>query len=190
MKQKPARSRRNRVGSPMVRLSRFVATAIPLLEGRRMHLDADLQQRQVHDEATPSREPVAQRTEPDAIISPFVTHWGRIFYYDLVTGEHDGKTSNPGETTDGGLRRPSEDCVAHHSHGKYTGIVARKTPSHDDRTPSSRSPIKAAAVLLGIYIATYLCVAGEVHILGSPEAAAAASMAASPARPVDGSRRM
>jgi hypothetical protein len=151
-----------------------------------MHLGADLQQRQVHDEATRSRERVAQRTEPDAISSPFVTHWSRIFYYDLVTGNHDGKTPNPGETTDGGLRQPSKDCVAHHSHGKYAKIVTRKHPSQDDRTPSSRSPIKAAAVLLGIYIAMYLCVAGLFHILGSPETAAAASMAASPAQPVDG----
>ena len=89
-----------------------------------------------------------------------------------------------------GLRQPFKDCVAHHSHGKYTEIVARKGPNYDDRTPSSRSPIKAAAVLLGIYIAMYLCVAGLLHILGSPEIAAAASMAASPAQPVDGSRRM
>ena len=155
-----------------------------------MKLDAHRQQRQVHDEATRSREPVTQRTEPDAIISPFVTHWSRIFYYDLGTGDHDGSTPNPGETTDGGLRQPSKDCVTHHLHGKYTGIVARKKPSHFDRTPSSRSRIKAAAVLLGIYIAVCLCVAGEVHILGSPEAAAAASIAASPAQPVDESRRM
>ena len=84
----------------------------------------------------------------------------------------------------------STSTLAHHSHGKYTKIVARKQPSHYDRTPSSRSPIKAAAVLLGIYIAMYLCVAGLLHILGSPEIAAAASMAASPAQPVDGSRRM
>jgi hypothetical protein len=155
-----------------------------------MHLDAALQQRQVHDEATRSREPVAQRTEPDATITPFVTRWSRIFYYDLVTGDHDGSAPNPGETTDGGLRQPSKVCVAHHSHGVYTGIVARKNPSHDDRTPSSRSPIKAAAVLLGIYIAMYLCVAGLLHILGSPETAAAASMAPSLAQPVDGSGRM
>ena len=155
-----------------------------------MHLDADLEQRQVHDEATRSRDPVAQRTEPDAIISPFVTHWSRISYYGLVTGDHDGKTPNPDETTDGGLRQPSMDCVAHHSHGKYMGIVARKKASRYDRTPSSRSPIKVAAVLLGICIAMYLCVAGLLHILGSPEIAAAASMASSPAQPVDGSRRM
>jgi hypothetical protein len=155
-----------------------------------MHLDADLQPRQVHDEATRSSEPDAQRTEPDAIISPLVTHWSRISYYDLFTGDHDGSTPNPGETTDGGLRQPHKDCVAHHSHGKYMGIVVRKQPSHSDPTPSSKSPIKVAAVLLGIYVAMYLCVAGLIHILGSPELAAAASMAASPAQPVDGSRRM
>jgi hypothetical protein len=124
------------------------------------------------------------------MISPFVTHWSRIFYQDLFTGGHDGSTPNPGEATDSRLRRPSRDFVAHRSRGEYTGIVARKNPSQDDRTPSSRSPLKAAAVLLGIYIAMYLCTAGLLHILGSPEIAAAASMAASPAQPIDGSRRM
>ena len=155
-----------------------------------MSLDAQLQQRQVRDEATRSRGPVAQRPEPDAIISPLVTHWSRIFYYDLFTGDHDASTPNPGETTDDGLPQPSKDCVAHRSHGKYTEIVARRGPNYDDRTPSSRSPIKAAAVLLGIYIAMYLGVAGLLHILSSPQTADAASMAASPAHPVDGSRRM
>ena len=154
-----------------------------------MHLDADLQRRQVYDEATRSRGPVAQRTEPDAIISLLVTHWSRIFYCDLVTGDHDGSTPNPGETTGGGLRQPSKDCAAHHSRGKHTELVARKDPNHDDPTPSSKAPIKAAAVLIGIYIAMYLCVAGLLHILDSPRTAAAASMAASPAQPVDGSRR-
>ena len=100
------------------------------------------------------------------------------------------RTSNPGATTDGGLRQPSKDCVAQHSHGKYTGIVVQKNPSHYDRTPSSRSPIKVAAVLLGIYIVMYLCVAGLLHILGLPEISAAASMTASPGQPVVGSRRM
>ena len=47
-----------------------------------------------------------------------------------------------------------------------------KTRDAGSRLP--RSPIAAAAVSLGIYVAMYLAVAGVVHILASPEPAAAA----------------
>ena len=50
--------------------------------------------------------------------------------------------------------------------------MATKDINHDADSHRARSPIKAAAVLLGIYIATYLAIAAEVHFLASPDAAA------------------
>ena len=50
--------------------------------------------------------------------------------------------------------------------------MATKDINHDADSHRARFPIKAAAVLLGIYIATYLAVAAEVHFLASPDAAA------------------
>ena len=50
--------------------------------------------------------------------------------------------------------------------------MATKDINHDADSHRARSPIKAAAVLLGIYIATYLAVAAEVHFLAPPDASA------------------
>ena len=50
--------------------------------------------------------------------------------------------------------------------------MATKDINHDADSHGARFPIKAAAVLLGICIATYLAVAAEVHFLASPDAAA------------------
>jgi hypothetical protein len=49
--------------------------------------------------------------------------------------------------------------------------VATKHINHDAGSHRTRYPIKAAAVLLGIYIATYLVVAAEIHFLASPDTA-------------------
>jgi hypothetical protein len=51
-------------------------------------------------------------------------------------------------------------------------FVATKDINHDADSHRARFPIKAAAVLLGIGIATYLAVVAEVRFLASPEAAA------------------
>jgi len=51
--------------------------------------------------------------------------------------------------------------------------VATSDPSHDAGSAFIGSPIRAAAILLGIYIAMYLAVAGVVHVLAWPDAAAA-----------------
>jgi hypothetical protein len=50
--------------------------------------------------------------------------------------------------------------------------VATKDINHDADSHRARFPIKAVVALLGIYIATYLAVAAEVHFLASPDAAA------------------
>jgi hypothetical protein len=50
--------------------------------------------------------------------------------------------------------------------------VTTKDINHDPDSHRARSPIKTAAALLGIYIATYLAVAAEIHFLAPPDAAA------------------
>ena len=51
--------------------------------------------------------------------------------------------------------------------------MAAKDSSHDAASSRTRTPIRVAAVLLGIYIAMYLAVAGIIHALTSPDAAVA-----------------
>jgi hypothetical protein len=74
--------------------------------------------------------------------------------------------------------------------------VAAKDSSHDAASSRARTPIRAAAVLLGIYIAMYLAVAGIIHVLTSPDAAVActgrldAPSAAGPHRPPRGRGRI
>lgn len=51
--------------------------------------------------------------------------------------------------------------------------MATTDPSHDAGSHRIRSPITAAAILLGIYIAMYLVVGGVVHVLASLDATAA-----------------
>jgi hypothetical protein len=52
-------------------------------------------------------------------------------------------------------------------------FVATSDPSHDVGSAFIGSPIRAAVILLGIYtIATYLAVAGVIHVLAWPDAAA------------------
>jgi hypothetical protein len=52
-------------------------------------------------------------------------------------------------------------------------FVATKDTRHDGGSHRIRSPIAGAAVVLGIYIAMYLAVAGVVHVLALLDAAAA-----------------
>ena len=56
---------------------------------------------------------------------------------------------------------PTESCVTTNNTGDDAGI------------PRIKSPIAAGMVLLGIYIAMYLAVAGVIHVLTSPDAATA-----------------
>jgi len=56
--------------------------------------------------------------------------------------------------------------------GKY---VTTGVPREDTGIVGARSPMAAGLTLLGIYVAMYLIVAGLVHVLTSPDAAAIAS---------------
>ena len=50
--------------------------------------------------------------------------------------------------------------------------MTTKDINHDADSHRARSPIKTAVALLGIYIATYLAVAAEIHFLAPPDAGA------------------
>lgn len=141
-----------------------------------MNPEAEARRRQSGDADARSRgRPVVLHIGPDGIISPFVTHWSRILYYDLYTGDAGGGAQGSGAVNNGGSRQAAPE-----SHGNNTEeLVARKDPDHDDWIPRFRTPIEAAAILLGIYIAIYLTVAGLVHALGSPDTAAATAAGAS-----------
>lgn len=49
-----------------------------------------------------------------------------------------------------------------------------RDPGHDVGNERLRSPIAAAAILLGIYVAMHLAVGGVIHVLTPPDAVAAA----------------
>jgi hypothetical protein len=53
-------------------------------------------------------------------------------------------------------------------------FVAKENPDVEDRFPPMWSPVTAAAILLGIYIAMYLAVAGLVRLASPPDAYAQA----------------
>lgn len=60
-------------------------------------------------------------------------------------------------------------------------FVAIKEPSPEAGFASGRFPIRSAAVLVGIYLATYLSVGVIAHVLSSPNAPAAIPQASSAA---------
>jgi len=78
------------------------------------------------------------------------THWTRIFYCDLYAPQAEALT-----------RQERKEIVMASRH------------SHDTDRPIGGSPLGAAMVLLGIYLAMYVAVAGVVHVLTPQEAAAA-----------------
>ena len=78
------------------------------------------------------------------------TDWTRIFYCDLYAPHAAARVQ--GERKETAMERPH---------------------SRDPHRPWGGSPLGAALVLLGIYVAMYLAVAGVVHLATPPEAAAA-----------------
>lgn len=51
--------------------------------------------------------------------------------------------------------------------------MAARDPNHDAGSHRLKSPLRAAAELIGIYIAMYLAVGGVLRIVDSPDAVAA-----------------
>jgi hypothetical protein len=90
----------------------------------------------------------------NAAIPRIDTHWSRIFYYDLFAAD-------TGDST----RRPDD------LESKET-FDATDPASRDFASRHIRSPIQAAVILLAIFIAMYLAVAGVMYVLASPDAAA------------------
>lgn len=78
------------------------------------------------------------------------TDWTRIFYRDLYASHADA-----------------------HESGERKETVMKSPHSRDPDRPLGGSPLGAALVLLGIYIAMYLAVAGIVRIATPSEAVAA-----------------
>ncbi len=141
-----------------------------------MNPEVKTKPRQSRNERARSRgRPTVLRVGPDGIISPFVTHWSRIFYYDLFTGDRGATATHPDGVTNRS-RQPARDGATRRLHGNQVEtLVTPKDTDHDDWVPRFKTPIEAAAILLGVYIAIYLTVAGIVHVLGSPDATAAAA---------------
>ena len=83
-------------------------------------------------------------------MQPTETHWTRIFYCDLYAPHAAARV---------------------HEERKETAMPDRN--SRDPHRPWGGTPLGAALVLLGIYIAMYLAVAEVVHILSPADAAAA-----------------
>jgi hypothetical protein len=145
----------------------------------------------------PSATPAVLQIGPDGIITPFVTHWSRIFYYDLFSAEAGLEPANATEKHAEALPRPAEPFAVPDGRRKEVETsMARKDSDQDDWLPRFRTPIEAAVILLGLYIAIYLAIGGIVHVLGSPDAAAAAARnaaiakhAAAPSAAVESPRR-
>jgi hypothetical protein len=76
-----------------------------------------------------------------------VTHWTRVLYYDYFR-RNAGEAAGPQEVT---MER---------SDGNFDGLVR------------VRSPLGAAAVLLGIYVTMYLAVGGLLYMFHSPDSGA------------------
>jgi len=150
----------------------------------KMNCEVDTKDKQSGNETAVSRrKPVVLHIGPEGVVSPFVTHWSRIFYYDLFTGDTGSGAPVAPETDRRDSYRPVPDDAAPdlHRENKET-FVPRKDPDHDNWIPRFRTPIEAAVILLGIYATIYLTVAGIVHVLGSPDATAAVAPDTSIAR--------
>lgn len=89
-----------------------------------------------------------------AAIPRIDTHWSRIFYYDLFAADTGDSTRRPDDLD---------------SEGTFD---ATDSASRDFASRHIRSPIQAALILLAIFIAMYLAVAGVMYVLASPDAAA------------------
>jgi len=164
---------------------------LPISErkGQPMNPEVKAKPRQTSERRARSRGgPAVLTIGRDGVVSPFVTHWSRIFYHDLFTGNTHGNALDSASVGDGERRQTQEFEAPHVHRSNVETIVTRKHPDRDEWIPRFRTPIEAAVILLGIYVAIYLTVAGIVHAVGSPDAAAAAkpdtSIAAHSVEPV------
>ena len=97
--------------------------------------------------------------------SPVDTHWTRILYHDLLQANSPSASQLPTALT-----------------GKEADVAARG-PSDGAGAHRPRSPIASAVILLGIYVAMYLAVAGIKHALTSPDTVVTLASSISTAHP-------
>jgi hypothetical protein len=110
--------------------------------------------------------------QDNTITPPVVTHWSRIFYRDLF--DADDEPCLPPPDSDGHRSGPPQlQLINAHDIAIRRRWIVKKQDFHPE-TDSDRmqSPIAAAAILLGIYVAMYLAVGGIVRVLAPPEAVA------------------
>lgn len=98
------------------------------------------------------------------------THWSRILYHDLFSEPADGVASGTDASTDDDPVSPASDSGNHRARGQLAAIAVATNVHRDDAdSQSGRSPIAAAVILLGVFIAAYLAVAGLVRVLSGPD---------------------
>ena len=97
------------------------------------------------------------------------THWSRILYHDLFSERADGVPRDRNALTDDPVS-PVSDSGIRRAHGPLEMIAMPRAVYSDDADfRPGRSPIAAAVILLGVFIATYLAVAGLVRVLSGPD---------------------
>lgn len=102
--------------------------------------------------------------------SPSVeTHWSRILYHDLFSDRATGAARDRDALTGEERVLLISDHVIRRDGGQVDVIAsAAGRPRDDANSRPGRSPIAAAAMLLGVFIAGYLAVAGLVRALSTP----------------------
>ena len=105
---------------------------------------------------------------------PVVTHWSRIFYSNLFDDDADDEPCLPPSDSNGhrSAREPSDVISAQDIAMQRRWIVEKQNFHRETGSARMQSPIAAAAILLGIYVAMYLAVGGIIHVLTPPDAAA------------------
>lgn len=98
------------------------------------------------------------------------THWSRILYHDLFREPADGVARDADASTGDDPVSPASDSGIRRARGQLDAMAMATDVYRDDGdfTPG-RSPIAAAVILLGVFIATYLAVAGLVRVLSGPD---------------------
>lgn len=98
------------------------------------------------------------------------THWTRIFYHDLFSEPADAVARDSDALTDDDPAAPASDSVIRRARGQREAMAMAADVRRDDGgSKFGGSPIAAAVILLGVFIATYLAVAGLVRVLSGPD---------------------
>src|SRR5512142_3019581 len=104
---------------------------------------------------------------------PVATHWSRILYCHLLDpDDNDAQERSAKFASENRERSFGSELVSAHDAAPQRRWLVQNEVLHHDGCESLHSPLAAAAILLGIYVAMYLAVGGIVELLTPPEAAA------------------